>query len=182
MQLICSQNACVIICDLWMCTHMQSNKTTIFELLLNFKNLREDSISNVLRQPSPALPLQCSAYRSLSIIVLWKKEAMNKQWMKATQELIFTIKNIPNAQARYYKLSIVFHVLKCFSNSRIASMATFIELNNQKVVCRKKWFIMLCFSVLTLDSILPGLVTLTRKASKLAGLRALPSNCCRGDG
>lgn len=37
---------------------------------------------------------------------------------------------------------------------------------------------MLCFSIFTLDSILPGLVPFTSKASKLQSLSALPSNYC----
>lgn len=63
------------------------------------------------------------------------------------------LKTHSHTQTMDYKFSTVFHVLKCF-NSRRASMATFIKLNNQKVVCRKKWLMTPFFRTVTLDSIL----------------------------
>lgn len=134
--------------------------------------------------------LVCSSYfptdfpQSLNIgvfqIILWKKEAMEKLNEKLFNIWFFPIKTHPHIQTMYYKLSTVFHVLKSFSNSRIASMDTFIKLNNKKAVCRKKKkrFIMLCFSIFTLDSILPGVVPFISKSSKLQPLSVLSSNYC----
>ena len=116
-------------------------------------------------------------HRSLSNHSM-KERSNGKTELKAIQYLIFPIKTHPHTQTMYYKLSTVFHVLKSFSNSRIASMDTFIKLNNKKAVCRKKRFIMLCFSIFTLDSIFPGVVPFISKSSKLQSLSVPSSKYC----
>lgn len=109
--------------------------------------------------------LVCSSYfptdfpQSLNIgvfqIILWKKEAMEKLNEKLFNIWFFPLKHT-HIYKLYYKLSTVFHVLKSFSNSRIASMDTFIKLNNKKQSAEKKKVqLVLCFSIFTLDSILP---------------------------
>lgn len=58
-------------------------------------------------------------------------------------------------------------------------MGTFIKhwiIPKQSV--KKKMIHCLCFTTFTLDNILPGLVPLTSKASKLPSLGALPCNYC----
>lgn len=116
-------------------------------------------------------------HRSLSNHSMKEGSNGKTEW-KAIQYLIFPIKTHPHTQTMYYKLSTVFHVLKSFSNSRIASMDTFIKLNNKKAVCRKKRFIMLCFSIFTLDSIFPGVVPFISKSSKLQSFSVPSSKYC----
>lgn len=118
-------------------------------------------------------------HRSLSNHSMKERSNGKTEW-KTIQDLIFPIKTHPHTQTMYYKLSTVFHVLKSFSNSRVASMDTFIKLTNKKAVCRKKKnrFIMLCFSIFISDSVLPGVVPFISKSSKLQSLRVLSSNYC----
>lgn len=125
-----------VICNEYACSYLQNNKMIYLISSNDYEHLGEDSISGVLKLLSHWFPPKFE-HRSLSNHSMKERSNGKTEW-KTIQYLIFPIKTHPHIQTMYYKLSTVFHVLKSFSNSRIASMDTFIKLNNKKAVCRKK--------------------------------------------